>query len=272
MKAKYKILRIALLFAFILGLGSCEEEFLQTYPTDAVSTEIALGSTENMMLAMNGIHRAMYAQNGYISAYAGQQFMIPTADFGASDAMHSKAGNGWHNARIKWTMHTDANRSDVDYSWFMYYNIIASVNNIINAAPDLQMSDDLHNILGQCYTYRAWAHFQLVQFFAKAYMIGNPATDLGVPIMTATAPPYAGKERNTVQEVYNQITDDLDEAITHFASASPRDDLSHLNVDVANGVAARVYLTIGNWAQAAAHANAARQNYTLMSEGQFKGG
>jgi len=272
MKAKYKILRIALLFAFILGLGSCEEEFLQTYPTDAVSTEIALGSTENMMLAMNGIHRAMYAQNGYISAYAGQQFMIPTADFGASDAMHSKAGNGWHNARIKWTMHTDANRSDVDYSWFMYYNIIASVNNIINAAPDLQMSDDLHNILGQCYTYRAWAHFQLVQFFAKAYMIGNPATDLGVPIMTATAPPYEGKERNTVQEVYNQITDDLDEAITHFASASPREDLSHLNVDVANGVAARVYLTIGNWAQAAAHANAARQNYTLMSEGQFKGG
>jgi hypothetical protein len=272
MKAKYITLRLSLVFAIIMGVSSCDEEFLQVVPTDAVSREIALGSVDNMMLAMNGIHRAMYAQNGYISAYAGQQFMIPTAEYGASDALHSAPGNGWHRARIQWTMHTSATRSDVEYSWFMYYNIIGSVNNIINAADELQMSDDLHNVLGQAYTYRAWAHFQLVQFFAKAYMIGNPSTDLGVPIMTATEPPYDGKERATVQQVYDQITDDLTTAITHFGEASPRADLSHLNIDVAHGVAARVYLTIGNWSQAAAHANAARQDYTLMSESEYKSG
>ena len=272
MKAKYIILRFVLIFTLILGLSSCEEDFLQTIPTDAVSNDIAMGSVDNMMLAMNGIHRAMYAQNGYISAYAGQQFMIPTAEYGASDAMHSTVGNGWHRSRIQWEMHTSATRSDVSYSWFIYYNIIGSVNNIINAADELTMSDDLHNVLGQAYTYRAWAHFQLVQFFAKAYMIGNPATDPGVPIMTATEPPYQGKARNTVQEVYDQIIDDLDEALIHFADASDRVDLSHLNVDVANGVAARVHLTIGNWSQAASHANAARQDYELMSESEFKSG
>jgi hypothetical protein len=272
MKTKHLTFRLVLIFAITLGLSSCEKDFLQTVPTDAVSTEIALGSAENMMLAMNGIHRAMYAQNGYISAYAGQQFMIPTAEYGASDAMHSKPGNGWHTARIQWTMHTSATRGDVSYSWFMYYNIIGSVNQIINAADNLQMSADLSNVLGQAYTYRAWAHFQLVQFFAKAYMIGNPSTDLGVPIMTATAPPYEGKVRNTVQEVYDQITDDLTTALGHFVDASPRADLSHLNVDVANGVAARVYLTIGQWDKAAQHANAARQGYTLMNESQYKSG
>ena len=272
MKAKYIILRFVLIFAVIAGLSSCEEDFLQTVPTDAVSNEIALSSVDNMMLAMNGIHRSIYAQNGRISNYAGQEFMIPTADYGASDAMHSATGNGWHRARIQWIMHTDATRSDVEFSWWFYYNIIGSVNNIINAAADLQMSDDLHNILGQAYTYRAWAHFQLVQFFAKAYMIGTPATDLGIPIMTATEPPYEGLERSTVQAVYDQIISDLNEAITNFADASPRDDLSHLNIDVAHGVAARVYLTKGDWAQAASHANAARQNYTLMSEAQYKGG
>jgi len=272
MKTKYVTLRLALIFTILLGLSSCEEDFLQTVPTDSVSTDIALGSVDNMMLAMNGIHRAMYAQNGYISAYAGQEYMIPMAEFGASDAMHSKLGNGWFRARIQWTDHTSATASDVEYSWFMYYNIIGSVNKIINAAGALQMSADLHNVLGQAYTYRAWAHFQLVQFFAKPYMVGNPATDLGVPIMTATEPPYAGKTRNTVQEVYTQITDDLTTALTHFASASSRKDLSHLNVDVANGVAARVYLTSGQWALAATHANAARQNYTLMNESQYKSG
>lgn len=265
-------LRLGLIFALILGFSSCDEDFLQTVPTDSVSNEIALGSVDNMMLAMNGIHRAMYAQNGYISAYAGQEYMIPMAEFGASDAMHSKSGNGWFRARAQWITHTNATSNDMQYSWFMYYNIIGSVNQIINAADALTMSADLHNVLGQAYTYRAWAHFQLVQFFAKSYMIGNPATDPGVPIMTATEPPYEGKVRNTVQEVYDQITDDLTSALTHFADASPRADLSHLNVDVANGVAARVYLTSGQWALAATHANAARQDYTLMNESQYKSG
>jgi hypothetical protein len=272
MKTKYKILTFSLVFALALGFSSCSEDFLQTVPTDAVSTEIALGSADNMMLAINGVHRAMYAQNGLISAYAGQQFMIPTAEFGASDAMHSAAGNGWHRARAQWTMHTSATRSDVEYSWFFYYNIIGSVNNIINAAEEMQMSDDLHNILGQAFAYRAWAHFQLVQFFGKAYMIGNPSSDLGVPIMLATEPPYEGLPRNTVQEVYTQIKADLSEAITHFGSASARADLSNLNIDVAKGIAARVYLTSGDWANAEKFAREARQGYDLMSESQYKSG
>ena len=134
------------------------------------------------------------------------------------------------------------------------------------------MSDDLHNILGQCYTYRAWAHFYLVQLYGKPYMVGNPATDLGVPIMTATEPPYEGKSRKTVQEVYDQIKEDLNTAITHFADASPRADLSHLNIDVAKGIAARVYLTTGDWANAATYAHEARQEYSLMNESEYKSG
>ncbi|MGM0531797.1 MAG: RagB/SusD family nutrient uptake outer membrane protein, partial [Bacteroidota bacterium] len=272
MKTNHITLKLVLIFIIALGVSSCEDDFLQTVPTDAVSNEIALGSVENMMLAMNGIHRAMYAQNGEIGAYAGQQFMIPTAEFGASDALHSTPGNGWHRSRIQWDMHTSATRTDVSFSWFYYYNIIGSANQIINAADELQESDDLHNVLGQAYTYRAWAHFQLVQFFGKAYMVGDPSTDLGVPVMTATEPPYEGKPRNTVQEVYDQITDDLGTALTHFEDASEREDISHLNADVANGVAARVYLTIGDWDAAATHANAARQGYTLMNESQYKSG
>ena len=272
MKTKYKILTFSLIFAFALGLSSCNEDFLQTVPTDAVSTEIALGSADNMMLAINGIHRAIYAQNGQISNYAGQQFMIPTAEYAAGDALHSTRGNGWFRRNLQWIMHTDASRRELAYVWFFNYNIIGSANNIINAAEEMQMSEDLNNILGQAYTYRAWAHFNLVRYFGKAYMIGNPTSDLGVPIMLATEPPYEGLSRNTVQEVYDQIKTDLSTAITHFADASGRADLSHLNIDVAKGVAASVYLTIGDWANAAKFANEARQEYPLMSESEYKSG
>jgi len=272
MKTRYKTLKFTFILVLILGLSSCSEDFLQTIPTDAVSTEIAMGSAENMMLAMNGVHRAMYAQNGMVSNYAGVQFLIPTAEYGASDALHSARGNGWHRSRLQWNMHTSATRTDVSFVWFYYYHIIGSVNNIINAAAEMQESDELHNVLGQAYTYRAWAHFNLVRFFGKAYMIGNPSSDLGVPIMTATEFPYEGLSRNTVQEVYNQITADLGEAMTHFESASDRVDLSHLDISVAKGMAARVYLTIGDWANATKYANEARQDYTLMSEDQYKSG
>ncbi len=272
MKTKYKILTFSLIFAISLGLSSCSEDFLQTVPTDSVSTEIALGSTDNMMLAINGIHRAMYAQNGLISAYAGQQFMIPTAEYGASDALHSTTGNGWHRARLQWDMHTSATRSDVEYVWFFNYNIIGSANNIINASEDLQSSDDLNNILGQAYAYRAWAHFNLVRWFGKAYMVGNPSSDLGVPIMLATEPPYEGLARSTVQQVYTQIKSDLEMAVTHFSDASDRPNISHLNIDVAKGIAAQVFLTTGDWANAAKYAREARQGYSLMSEAQYKSG
>jgi hypothetical protein len=273
MKTKYKILTFSLIFAFALGLSSCSEDFLQTVPTDAVSTEIALGSADNMMLAINGVHRTLYAQNpDLIRFYAGQQYMIPMAEFGASDALHSAAGNGWFRGTLQWNTHTNATTNDMSYAWWYYYNVIGSVNNIINASAELQMSDDLHNILGQSYTYRAWAHFNLVRLFGKAYMIGNPSSDLGVPIMLATEPPYEGLARNSVQEVYTQIEADLEEAFTHFQSASGRVDLSHLNIDVAKGVAARVYLTIGDWPNAEKYAREARQGYDLMSESQFKSG
>ena len=273
MKTKYKILTFSFIFALALGLSSCSEDFLQTVPTDSVSTEIALGSTDNMMLAINGMHRTLYAQNPEIVRYyAGQQYVIPLAEFAAGDALHSSTGNGWFRSALQWNSFTDATNNDVTYPWWYYYNIIGSANNIINAAADLQPSDELNNVLGQAYTYRAWAHFNLVRFFAKAYMIGNPSTDPGVPIMLATEPPYEGLSRNTVQEVYNQIELDLTTAITYFEGATSRNDLSHLNIDVARGIAARVYLTTGDWANAASYANAAREDYPLMSESEYKSG
>jgi hypothetical protein len=214
----------------------------------------------------------MYAQNGMVSNYAGQQYLLPTAEYGASDALHAARGNGWFRRNLQWVEHTDATRSSISFTWFYYYHIIGSANNIINAAEEMSMSDELNNVLGQAYTYRAWAHFNLVRFFAKAYMIGSPASDPGVPIMLATEPPYEGLSRNSVQEVYDQIKTDLNAAITHFEGASSRADLSHLNIDVAKGIAARVYLTIGDWTNAQKYASEARADYTLMDEAEYKSG
>lgn len=270
-----KILKVLLYcysIALAWGISSCSEDFLETVPTSAISSKVVLGNTENMMRAVNGIHRFIYSQNDIVNFNAGQQYIMPMAEYGASDAIHSRHSCSWFSSFIHWNRHTYAESSDMSFAWLFYYHIIGSTNNIINASLDMDESETLHNVLGQAYTYRAWAYFNLVRFFAKAYMIGQPETDLGVPIMLSAGPPYAGLSRGTVQEVYNQITTDLLMAIAHFEKGSERIDLSHLDISVAKGIAARVFLTIGDWSNAAIYAKDARQDYALMNEVEYKSG
>lgn len=72
-----------------------------------------------------------------------------------------------------------------------------------------------------------------------------------------------------MEEVYAQINQDLDEAVSLFGSAVNRPDKSHLNVNVAKGIKARVALTQQNYEVAATNAREARQGFTLMNQEQY---
>lgn len=268
-----KYMKKLMVLVMVLAAVSCSEDFLDTAPTNAVSPSNALSTPANMMVALNGVHRTMYSQSpldGY--SYAGEGFILPFIEFPGSDALHTTSGNGWFRSAIQWRAHTDGNRADVEWVWYHYYHIIGSVNAIINAAEGMTEDELLSNVLGQAKAYRAFAHFRLVTLWGKSYRIGNPQTDLGVPIMLSTEAPYEGKARNTVAEVYAQIEKDLDEAIEHFKHASARPNKSHINLEVAQGLRARVALTKGDWEIAATMAHEARKNYSLMDEAEYKSG
>lgn len=272
MKTISKLLLILLVFT-----AACEDSFLETSPTNQVSPAAALSSPENMMVALNGVHRQMYGQSGLeiggsSYSYAGEGYIIPWLEFPASDALHSTSGNGWFRAHLQWIVHTNTTSSNLQWIWYHYYHIIGNVNNIINAAEGMTEDATLSNVLGQAKAYRAWAHFRLVRLFAMNYNLGNPDTELGIPLMLATKPPYEGQERATVKAVYEQIVKDIEESIVHFNTASKRADKSHINSNVAKGIAARVYLTMGDWTNAAKYAKEARDGYSPMSETQYKSG
>ncbi len=269
-----KIINSFFIFALVIStFSSCSKEFLETAPTNAVSPANALSTPANMMVALNGIHRTMYSQSilGEYN-YAGEGYIMPWMEFPADDALHSDVGNGWFRSSLQWIVHVNATRYELEWLWYHYYHIIGNANNIINAAAGMTEDGALSNVLGQAKTYRAWAHFQLVRLFAKNYVHGNPSSDLGIPIMLATAAPYEGLPRASVSEVYAQIEKDLAEAIEHFGNATARLDNSHLSLEVAQGVMARVALTKGDWDKAAQYANAARQDYSLMSEAEYLSG
>lgn len=275
---------ISLVFLVFI-ISACDEDFLETTPTDAISAADALATEANMALIINGMHRAMYSQSqtvlpGGNTARANEHYWVPMGDNLGGGLIHSANANNlsWRSV-AQWLEHTDETTLTTRIFWYHRYNIIANANSIINKVEEGTLTETprLREIVGQAYAYRAYAYMSLVQHYAKGYLIGNPATDPGVPLLFASESPFTSAPRSTVQEIYNQIASDLDAAITSFESATPRATGSafhkaNLNIDVAYGLKARMALATGDWATAAESAAKARENYPLMGEADWKSG
>ncbi|MEO9482150.1 MAG: RagB/SusD family nutrient uptake outer membrane protein [Ekhidna sp.] len=263
---------------------SCDEDFLERTPTDAIAAGDALASAGNMRLVINGLHRLLYAQAqtilpGGSSGRSGEHYWVPVDDAMVGGIIHSAPGNGWMRADLQWNAHTLPTSTTVTQRWYQRYHIIASASAIINkvAEEGTPVDPDLADILGQAYAYRAYAYYDLITHYARGYLVGNPATDPGVPLQTGTAPPYTSGPRATVQAIYDLMEADIDQSIAFFGSASPRctggtDCKSNLNINTAHGLKARIAFSSGDWATAASSAVAARAGYPLMSETDWKSG
>jgi hypothetical protein len=277
------------LIFFALLVFSCEEEFLDTTPTDAIASADALATEANMALVINGMHRTMYAQSQTVlpggtavasTVRANEHYWVPMGDNLAGGLIHSANANnlGWRD-EAQWNSHTLQTSNTVNILWYHRYNIITNANSLINKINEgtLPVTPGLKQIEGQAYAYRAYAYLSLVQHYAKGYLIGNPSTDPGVPILFSSDSPFSSGPRETVQAVYDQINSDLDAAIAAFGEASERPsgsafDKANLNIDVAWGLKARTALATGDWATAATAAVNARQDYPIMGEADWKSG
>ena len=275
------------MFLVVLGITmtSCDDDFLETTPTDAISAADALANETNMQLVLNGLHRGLYSQSQTIfpggdTTWANNHFWVPMGDNLAGGLIHSANANnlGWRDV-MQWNTHTDPTAGMNEIFWYHRYNIIAGANLLINKGNDgsLTESPTLNEILGQAYTYRAYAYLSLIQHFAKGYLIGNPASDPGVPLLFSSEAPFTSAPRSTVQEIYDQIELDLNAAIAAFENGTGRpsggpETKSQLNINTAYGLLARMALSKGDWQTAADAAVAARQGFPLMGEDDWLSG
>ncbi len=275
-----------MLLAFLgIAITSCDDDFLETTPTDAISAADALANEDNMQLVLNGLHRSLYSQlqtiiPGGSSNRAGNHYWVPLGDNLSGGLIHSANANnlGWRT-EMQWNSHTDQTSLTSELLWYHRYNTILGANLLINRGTDgtLVESPQLNEILGQAYTYRAYAYLSLVQHYAKGYLIGNPASDPGVPLLFSSESPFTSEPRSTVQEIYDQIEADLAAAIDRFEEGSGRpsggaETKSQLNINVAYGLLARTALSKGDWQTAADAAVMARQGFPLMGEEDWKSG
>lgn len=269
---RYKIIWLSLVV--MLFVASCKKDFLDTSPTDAVAATEATATTKNGYAALNGIHRIMYVQYDQ-QGQGGEGSNNIFRDLMGEDIVYPViSGSTGLIGFMQWNTHRTVNASDLRYVYRYYYRIISNANVLINGIDNATGPEsDKKIIKGQSLAYRAWAHFQLVQLWGKRYDAATkPNTQLGVPLLLTNT--LEGQARASVEDVYTQINKDLDEAATLLAgyARSGTAAKSNFNVNVVQGIKARVAMAQQDWETAATNAIAARAGHPLMDTAAYKTG
>ncbi len=267
-----KILNKKYLFAVVatatFAISGCKKELLQKDPVSSIPPSTVFATTENAYAAINGMHRYMYSQWHSNQATGGQSGNMLYMEVLGDDFVMTGAANGWFNSEYKWLSHRNETASILTFNYGFYYAMIGNANEIIaNIDGAVGPDEDKNFLKAQALTYRAWSYFQMVQLFGKRYVKNGDNSTMGMSLILEKT--VGAVPRSTVEETYDQINKDLDDAVSLFEQSTQRPNISHLNVNVAKGIKARVALTQQNYELAANMAKEARQGYSLMSQSQY---
>lgn len=262
-----------LIIVCVTGMVSCKKDFLDTSPTESVDDAALFTTTTNASNVINGIYRYLYVRYGAQNTpgHGGVMLML---DFMGED-LHQAAAS-WYtpgNGTGGWVNQKNENYAYVAYPFRLYYRSIGNANALVeNIDNATGLEADKNRLKAEGLTMRAWAYFNLVQIYAKRYVPGTTNSQLGVSMPLSALD--VKLPRSTVEEVYTQINKDLTDALTLFANASPRPNKSHLNINAARAIKARVALTQGDYITAATMAKAVIDagSFSLMSNAQYQAG
>lgn len=265
-----RILSINLIIATVIAtvMSSCKKDYLTTGPTNQVAQDDIFKTTTNAWVAINGIHRSLYIQYNSRQDQGGQSKNMVDMDCLGEDLVFPTTGNGWFVSTLRWQDHRNENAWTPFFNFQFYYSIIDNANMIIANIDNAVGPDaDKKAIKGQALAYRAWSYFQMIQLYGKRYDKTTANDGLGLSLILE--PTTAKVPRSTVAEVYAIILKDINDAITNLTSATARTNASHINVNVAKGIKARVALAMQDWTTAAQMASEARTGFNLMSNAQY---
>ena len=211
----FKYITFSMLIFIGLSNTSCSEDFLETTSTSQISSTSISNSVDGLYIALNGIHRKMVSQDLGIQGMGAEPGFMFTRDAHGDD--FTWASNTWVKTHLNWTINKDATSAYNAGIWRTYYQFILNANMILEALQTVPINGAVEeklaeNIKGEALCIRAWAHFNLVQYYAQPYVAGNTNSQLGIPYRESSDP--VNVPRNTVEEVYTKINADLDDDTT----------------------------------------------------------
>lgn len=263
LKSIYKVMGCAILAA---SLSSCVNDWLDVAPSDGTDADAALTSSSDLAAARTGMYAALKGNSNLVDYY-GQQFFVYGDVHAGDDYQYNNLG-GSNRASFYYDMNyqTASEFSSSNVAWKSPYIVIGRANRIIAAAEGGALSDaaeakaTIDQYAAEAKVLRALAHFDLVRIYGKPYTEDQGAS-LGVPLVTGVLESNAKPARSTVAEVYTQVVKDLTEAISSNALATETEP-GYVSVWGAKAILSRVYLNMGDYANALSVAEDIIKNYS----------
>ncbi|WP_299664644.1 RagB/SusD family nutrient uptake outer membrane protein [uncultured Polaribacter sp.] len=136
-----------------------------------------------------------------------------------------------------------------DPNWKPSFYIASLSSTILEEINKVTDNDNLKKqLIAETKVHRAYGYLTLVNVYAKTYNESSASSDLGVPIVTLPSA-LPSLERSSVQEVYDFILKDLNEAIEDLPEDV--DIYNHRPTKTAAyAILARAYLYMGNYEKA----------------------
>ncbi|MCU0398928.1 MAG: RagB/SusD family nutrient uptake outer membrane protein [Cyclobacteriaceae bacterium] len=227
------IINYSAIFLLLLtsAISSCEKDFLERYPLDAMSDATFFSSPNDLKVYVNGIY-PMFPRYHFQGSFDGASNIALDANSdiligtGASGALLQKGSNG--QAPL------------TNSTWTSSFSWIRSINYFLqNYQRVVPRTTETNQFSGEGYFFRAWVYYNMLLQFGDA------------PIITEvlnTNSPELYKPRDSRYDVAKFIIQDLDSAISNLGWKNTAfAGVGRVNKEAAIVMKARVALFEGTW-------------------------
>ena len=265
-------------------LSSCNREnVINLEPYSQISENIAFDTKENITLSVNGMYQAAQIgqYNNTVPSTAGRGYPFGAAYFQQNDMRGEDMVNTAAFYAITYTGTWEPSGSlNTVYYWIDTYRLINRANLVVEgvtkAIANGVISDaEGKDFIGQALFFRAFSHYELLNFFARPYNHTTDASHLGVPYRTkasntlATIDENSTLPRGTVADNYKQLIADLDLAESYMTSKSSRtlkNAIVYASKEAAIALKTRVYMSKRDYAKVITEANKLDGLYSLTAD------
>lgn len=233
-----RLFKQSILVAITLLIAVGCDSLLDLEPKQQVSSGSAYETSEAVETALIGAYDGLSDDDQYGGSY------LYFADLLGQDGDVLWSGT-FEQPEEAFNKNFQTDNSFVGAVWTESYETLNRINNVL-ANLDVLDSDIRDRVEGEAKFIRGTIYFELVRVFGKAWNDGDPASNLGVPLVltpTDAITEDSFVSRNTVQEVYQQVITDLTEA----KSLLPTSNSFFANSYAASAILSRVYRQQGNW-------------------------
>ncbi|MDO6390273.1 RagB/SusD family nutrient uptake outer membrane protein [Pontibacter sp. BT731] len=267
---RIKHLFIGLGLSCSVALSSCEE-VIEVEPEFQRDADFLFTNLDDYEFALTGAY-ARFRNVAYYGSGAqttGTWSQLPDM---MSDNLVQTSEDlaNWSN-QSNWVYTSD--EDDVAQAWLAAYSVITQANIVLRNIDNFSTENPgrVNRLKGQALAIRAMAHFDLLRYWAVSY--DRSSTELGVTYVESVNP-EAKPARETVQENYNKIFRDLQEAETLLGNVDKAINGSNrafIDQVVVKAILARVNLYAKNYDAAETYATQVIDARPLATRAQFPG-